>query len=51
MRRHRPFDVIDVRTGWLIVSRTGRFRRWSPAMAPGLAKLRARMRDTREQTL
>lgn len=49
--RHRPFDVVDTRTGWRIVSRTGRYRRWSPAMAPGLARQRERRPDTREQVL
>jgi hypothetical protein len=51
MRRHRPFDVVDTRSGWHVVSRTGRYRRWSPAMARGLARLRQCRPDTREMML
>lgn len=51
MKRHRPFDVVDTRNGWCIVSRTGRYRRWSPKMTPGLARLRERQPDTRMQVL
>lgn len=51
MKRHRPFDVIDTRDGWHIVSRTGRYRRWSPKMTRGLARLRERRPDTRMQLL
>jgi hypothetical protein len=39
-RRHRPFDIVyDVGGTW-IVSRKGRYRRWSPKMMHGLARLR-----------
>lgn len=49
MKRHRPFDIVDTRNGWCIVSRTGRYRRWSPKMTRGLARLRERRPDTRMQ--
>lgn len=51
IRRHRPYDVVDTRTGWSIVSRTGRYRKYSPAMAPGLARLRRCQPDAREMVL
>lgn len=51
MRQHKPFDVVDTRNGWCIVSRTGRYRRWSPTMSRGLARLCARRPDTREMVL
>lgn len=47
-RRHRPFDVVDTPKGWRVVSRAGHYRPWSPAMTPGLARLRGRQPDTRE---
>jgi len=51
MRRHRPFDaVIDHRGTW-VVSRKGHYRRWHPRMNAGLAALRDRGGDAREQVL
>ena len=51
MRRHRPFDIVlDCRGTW-IVSRTGRYRRWCPAMHEPLARRRARASDAREMML
>ncbi len=50
--KHRPFDIVLDSRGTWIVSRTGHYRRWSQAMAPGLARLRQRaQRDNRIMSL
>lgn len=49
--RHRPYDIVIARTGTWIVSRTGRYRPWHPAMGPALARRRPNQRDTREMVL
>lgn len=51
MRRHRPFDIVLDNRGTWIVSRTGRYRRWHPAMLEPLARRRPLARDTREMML